>query len=120
VSTELDLLDVEGGTYTLRVSDQGNCSPTNQTFTVGIVNIIVISTGAITPARCGLNNGIIDNVTITNADQYQWIKAATNDVILAGAYAPGTVIKIEDLEPGIYRLKASNTASVCTFERSFS
>ncbi len=120
IGTDLDLLDIEGGTYTLRVNDDGNCTPITHTFTVGVVNIIVIGTGNITPARCGLNNGIIDNVTITNADQYQWIRVATNDVLLAGAYTPGTSIKLADLAPGLYKLRASNSASVCTFERTFS
>lgn len=119
VASTADLIDVEGGTYTLRVTDQGTCSPVSQTFTIAVNNIIVISAGAITPGRCGLNNGVIDNVTITNADQYTWIKMSNNDVLLSGAYAPGTSIKITDLEPGSYMLRASNSTSVCTYSRTF-
>jgi gliding motility-associated-like protein len=119
VGTDIDLIDVEGGLYTLQVTDEGTCSPVSMSFSIGINNIIVISGGNITPGRCGLDNGIIDNVSITNADKYEWLKVATNEIILAGAYAPGTSIKISDLAPGSYILKASNSTSVCSYTRTF-
>lgn len=119
VATEADLVDVEGGTYTLVVSDEGSCPAVNRTFTIGINNIIVISSGTITPGTCGLNNGIIDNVSISNADRYEWIKASTNETIALGAYALGVSIRIADLAPGAYILKASNSTSVCAYTRTF-
>jgi len=119
IGTAADLVDVEGGRYTLVVTDQGGCSPVNRLFTIGVNNIIVISSGTITPGTCGLNNGIIDNVTIANADRYEWINASTNETIALGAYAAGVSIRIANLAPGAYILKASNSTSVCSYPRTF-
>lgn len=119
IGTEADLVDVEGGRYTLVVTDEGSCSPVSRSFTIGINNIIVISSGAITSGTCGQNNGVIYNVSITNADRYEWINASTNEIIALGAYAPGVSLRIANLAPGAYILKASNSTSVCAYTRTF-
>lgn len=119
VGTEADLIDAEAGMYTLTVSDEGGCPPVSRTYTIGINNIIVISSGTITPGTCGLNNGIIDHVSISNADRYEWIKASTNETIALGAYALGVSVRIANLAPGVYTLKASNSTSVCSYTRTF-
>ena len=119
VGTDVDLVDVEGGVYTLVVSDEGSCPAVSRTFSIGINNIIVISSGSITPGTCGLNNGVIDKVSISNADRYEWIKASTGETIALGAYATGVSVRIADLAPGVYTLKASNSTSVCFYTRTF-
>lgn len=118
IGTEADLVDVGGGRYTLVVSDQGSCSPVSKTFTIGVNNIIVISSGITTSATCGLNNGIIYNVTIANADTYKWIKTSTGETIALGTYT-GTPIKIENLAPGEYVLEAKNNTSLCSYSKPF-
>ncbi len=119
VGTTADLVDVEGGMYTLVVSDEGNCPAVSRSYTIGINNIIVITSGTITPGTCGLSNGIIDNVSISNADRYEWIKASTNETIALGAYAAGVSLRIANLAPGAYIMKASNSTSVCSYTRTF-
>ena len=118
VSTALELKDVEGGNYRLTVRDQGQCSPVSTEFHISIYNTVTISFGSITPGRCGQNNGIIDNVSIQDADLYEWFDPYGIS-IKKGVYSPGLSLRITDLEPGTYTLVASNTLSTCSESRAF-
>ncbi|WP_316785366.1 gliding motility-associated C-terminal domain-containing protein [Pedobacter frigiditerrae] len=118
VSTSLDLENVEGGGYTIMIYDQGQCSPVSQRYNISIYNTVVISGGAITPGRCGLNNGIISSPTITDADYYEW-KDAAGVSLKKGTYSSGMQIGLTDLAPGTYTLTASNTLYTCAISRPF-
>jgi len=118
IATTIDLENVEGGNYVLTVTDEGQCSPVSQSFFINTYNTVAISDGIRTPARCGVDNGIIDNVSITDADTYEWI-GPTGISIKKGVYSPGMSIKITDLAPGTYTLKASNTLSTCALTKTF-
>lgn len=118
VATTLDLENVEGGNYTLFVYDQGQCSPVQQNYSISIYNTVIISDATITPGRCGLNNGVLDNVSIQDADTYEWI-GPIGLTIKKGVYSPGLSLKLADLSPGTYTLKASNTLSTCAAIRTF-
>lgn len=87
-----DLINVSGGSYTLTVTDQNNCSTTagpfaiNSTPAVNIDNTNVI----ITDASCGNNNGSISGLVVSGGNgsySYQWngIPSAGIDLTNAGA-----------------------------------
>lgn len=118
VSTTLDLENVGGGNYTLSVSDEGQCSPVSSSFFIGTYSDVAINGGTVTPARCGVNNGVIDGVSITNADTYEWL-SPTGQSIKKGPYSPGMSIKMIDLAPGTYTLRASNSLYTCTLDKPF-
>jgi gliding motility-associated-like protein len=118
VSATLDLENVGGGNYTLFVYDEGQCSPVSSSFFIGTYSDVAINGGTVTPARCGINNGVIDNVSITNADTYEWL-GPTMQSIKKGPYSPGMSLKMTDLAPGTYTLRASNSLYTCTLDRPF-
>ncbi|TCD12716.1 gliding motility-associated C-terminal domain-containing protein [Pedobacter frigidisoli] len=118
VSTTLDLENVGGGGYTLYVYDLGQCSPVTQSYNISTYSDVSITGGTVTLARCGLNNGAIDLVNITNADTYEWL-GPTGQSIKKGTYSPGMSIKIMDLAPGTYTLRASNSLYICSLDRTF-
>ncbi len=114
ISIDLDLENVESGAYTLYVSDQGQCSPNvSQTFYVGIINNIAISdAGLNTPTTCDNNNGVLDFISIANADTYEWF-GPNGASLKKGTYSSGTSLRIANLAPGSYRLQATNSLSSC-------
>ena len=119
ISDQLELVNVGGGRYSLSVYDEGPCSPApSQSFFINTYNDVAISGGSVTPARCGIPNGVIDNVSITNADTYEWLDP-TMQRIIKGSYSPGMSIKIKDLAPGTYTLRASNSLYSCTLDKPF-
>ncbi|WP_316843108.1 gliding motility-associated C-terminal domain-containing protein [Pedobacter psychrodurus] len=119
ISTSLELENVGGGSYTLYVYDQGQCSPVpSQSFFIPTYSDVAINGGTITPARCGINNGSIDGISISNADTYEWIGPDLQS-IKKGPYSPGMSLKMTDLAPGTYTLRASNSLYICTLDRYF-
>jgi len=119
ISDKLDLVNVGGGRYSLSVYDEGPCSPAPaQTYFISTYSDVAINGGSILPARCGVNNGVIDNVSIINADTYEWLDPAKQRII-KGVYSPGMSIKISNLAPGTYTLVASNSLYTCTKELTF-
>ena len=119
VSEELQLVNVGGGRYSLSVFDEGTCSPAPpQTYIIGTYSNVAINGGSILPARCGINNGVIDNVSIVNADTYEWLDP-NRQRIIKGTYSPGMSIKLQNLAPGTYTLIASNSLYTCTKEVPF-
>ena len=117
VGDKIDLENVGGGTYTVMISDDGQC-PISLQYTVGVYNNVAISDAAITRSRCGLDNGAITSPTISNADYYEW-KDAAGTSLKKGIYSAGMQIGLTDLAPGTYTLTASNTLYTCAINRSF-
>ena len=102
----------------LYVYDNGQCSPVSQAYTISIYNSVIISNATITPGRCGLDNGVLDNISIQEADTYEWV-GPTGVTIKKGTYSVGMSLRITDLAPGTYTLKASNTLTPCATTRTF-
>lgn len=118
IATTIDLENAEGGTYTIAIYDQGQCSPVTQRYTISIYNTVAINGGTITPSKCGLDNGAISNLTITDADYYEW-KDASGISLKKGTYSAGVQIGLTNLASGTYTLTASNTLYTCSISRQF-
>ncbi len=118
IANTIDLVDVEGGSYSIFIYDQGQCSPVVQRYSISIYNTVAITSATITPARCGLNNGMINSPSIVDADYYEWKDAAGNS-LKKGVYSTGMQIGLTDLTAGTYTLIASNTLYTCTISREF-
>lgn len=118
VGDELELKNVEGGTYILTVTDQGTCSPVTAIYTIPIIKSVIIGAGQTTRTTCNKSNGSIFGVTITEANYIQWLNSA-GIVLEEGAYSPGQSLLLKDLAPGTYTLKARNTATGCNDTRTF-
>jgi gliding motility-associated-like protein len=89
-NTSEDLANVAPGTYIVSVTDSLNCSSTG-TFLVDDSTTTGVISAIISPANCGLNNGMID-VTILpfNNNTYVWSNGATSEDlmnILPGEYS---------------------------------
>jgi len=94
-STNQDLINLAGGTYTITVTDDNGCTA-SASFTVNEPSAILI-TGVVTPVSCfGGNNGAI-NVTVSGGTpdpngppdySYQWSNAETTEDLLG--LSPGT------------------------------
>lgn len=115
VGTSKDLDKVKGGSYTLVLMDQSECSPySTPPIYVSETNSVIISDGFITPAKCGENNGSITNVYVQNANKFQWynpqgIAIPTNQ----------NNLDIFNLADGTYRLNALNTVTQCSNDAYF-
>lgn len=119
IARTIDLVDVEGGNYILKISDESACSPVfSPRYNIPIYNSVAIGNGFPTPTTCGNNNGAIPNITITDADTYEWLDP-TGARIIKAAYSPGMNISLKDLAPGTYRLIASNSGYNCSLPRDF-
>ncbi|WP_353132794.1 gliding motility-associated C-terminal domain-containing protein [Pseudopedobacter sp.] len=119
VSEALDLENVESGYYILQVTDQGDCSPvkSNPLF-ISIYNSVKISGGIITPVTCNKTVGAISNITITEANTFEWF-GPNNQSILTGPYSSGMTLELKDQAPGTYRLVAKNNITGCESSMSF-
>ena len=119
IRESLDLENVESGYYILEVTDQGDCSPvrSNPVF-ISIYNSVIINGGSITAVTCNKTVGAISNITITEANTFEWF-GPNNQSILTGPYSPGMVLELKDKAPGTYRLLAKNSITGCENSRSF-
>ncbi|TKC04264.1 gliding motility-associated C-terminal domain-containing protein [Pedobacter frigoris] len=119
VAQTQDLENVEGGYYIFEVTDQSACSPVRSSpILISIYNSVEISAGILKGATCNTSNGSIANVTIKEADRYEWLNSAGVS-LLKGNYSTGMVLKLENLAPGTYRLVASNSTTPCADTKSF-
>jgi len=113
ISSDLDLINVEGGAYTLVASDEGQCGARSANFFIPTDNTIQISDASIRKNEtCNNSNGAIGGITLTDADGYEWI-GPDGITIKKGTYSAGTSLLIENLKAGSYRLWASNSKSTC-------
>lgn len=113
IASTLDLQNVEGGNYTIVVSDEGECPSTSASYFIITDNTIQISDASIKKnVTCNSDNGALGGITLTDADGYEWI-GPDGITIKRGSYSAGTSLLIENLKPGSYRLWASNSRSSC-------
>ncbi|MGM9476881.1 gliding motility-associated C-terminal domain-containing protein [Pedobacter sp. GSP4] len=113
IAQTLDLENVEGGNYTIVVSDEGECPATTASFFIITDNTIQISDASIKRnVTCNSDNGALDGINLTDADGYEWI-GPDGVTIKKGTYSAGTSLLIQNLKPGSYRLWASNSRSSC-------
>ncbi|QIL39767.1 T9SS type B sorting domain-containing protein [Pedobacter sp. HDW13] len=113
IAATLDLQNVEGGNYTIVVSDEGECPATTASFFIITDNTIQISDASIRKnVTCNSDNGAIGGINLTDADGYEWI-GPDGITVKKGTYSAGTSLLIENLKPGSYRLWASNSKSSC-------
>ncbi|RYF22671.1 MAG: gliding motility-associated C-terminal domain-containing protein [Flavobacteriales bacterium] len=119
VGTSLDLENVDGGNYVLEVTDRSTCSPLRSgSIFVNITNSVLINGGSITNTTCGKDNGAVRNVTITDANTYEWY-SPTGTLLKSGSYSTGMLLEFTDLAPGTYRLTGRSTITGCTNNRDF-
>jgi len=117
--TSLNLENVQGGYYVLQVSDDGSCSPRQTSpIYINIYNSVIISQGTIKGATCNVNNGAISNVTVTEANLYEWFNSS-NVSLEKAAYSTGMILGLKDRAPGTYRLVATNTVTGCSNSQNF-
>jgi gliding motility-associated-like protein len=120
VGTDLDLINVPGGSYTLTLADQsGNeCTPytTNPIF-IPQTNSVIIGNANIVQPTCDLNNGSINLPAgnIINASQFRWYGPYGNELVV---YRDKLVLT--NLAEGNYTLVATNPVTFCNNSRSFS
>lgn len=98
VGTELDLIGVVGGDYTLTVEDVNDCVATFSE-TIPTINGLTIDSLSKISATCLLDNGGVDHVFISGGTApytYHWESLVGNPL--------GTAPTIDNLEAGIYRL----------------
>jgi gliding motility-associated-like protein len=115
VATTKDLVKVRGGSYTLVLMDQSQCSPySTPPIFISETNSVNISDGVLTPATCGNNNGSITNVQVTNANQFQWYDAQGNPIA-----TNQNNLDIFNLTDGTYHLYALNTVTQCSNDKYF-
>jgi gliding motility-associated-like protein len=115
VGTSKDLVGVKGGTYTLVLMDQSECSPyATSPIYISETNSVIIYDGFITPAKCGENNGSITGVGYQNANQLQWYDPQGNPIPTNPAN-----LDIFNLADGTYRLNALNTITQCSNDKYF-
>jgi len=115
VATTKNLAKVKGGYYTLTLYDQSECSPySTPSIFIQETNSVNISGGAITPAKCGANNGAITGVYVQNADLYQWYDPQGNAMA-----TNQNNLDIFNLADGTYRLNAVNTVTKCSNDGYF-
>jgi len=113
IATTADLQNVEGGNYTIVVTDQGECGSTSASYFIITDNTIQISDASIRKNEtCNSSNATIGGITLTDADGYEWI-GPDGITIKKGTYSAGTSLLIENLKAGSYRLWASNSKSTC-------
>jgi len=113
IATTADLENVEGGNYTIVVTDQGECGSTSASYFIITDNTIQISDASIKKNEtCNSSNGAIGGIALTDADSYEWI-GPDGITIKKGTYSAGTSLLIENLKAGSYRLWASNSKSTC-------
>ncbi|WP_316826626.1 gliding motility-associated C-terminal domain-containing protein [Pedobacter miscanthi] len=112
IALTADLENVEGGNYTIVVTDEGECGSTSASYFIITDNTIQISNA--TSGRnetCNNSNGALGGITLTDADNYEW--AGPNGFTKSGTYSAGTILSIDKLKAGTYTLKAINSKSSC-------
>ncbi|WP_256012825.1 gliding motility-associated C-terminal domain-containing protein [Desertivirga xinjiangensis] len=119
VSQNLNLQGVDGGRYQLEVTDQSNCSPIySASLTINILQSVKFSGGTTSPSTCNSPNGSINNVSITNANEYEWL-TSSGVSIEKNAYSTGMVLELKNKAPGTYKLRAQNTLTGCIDSTNF-
>jgi len=118
VGTDLDLKNVLGGSYTITLYDQSECSnytyPT--VFTIPTTNSVFIGEANITQPKCGLNNGAltIPAGNITNASVFKWYGPSGAELT---QYQ--NKLTLTSLDAGTYTITATNPVTGCNNSRSF-
>ncbi|MFI5136736.1 MAG: gliding motility-associated C-terminal domain-containing protein [Sphingobacteriales bacterium] len=115
ISTKLDLTNVPGGSYTLTLSDQSQCSPySTPPIFISETNSVIISDAFITQPKCGNNDGSITGISTQNADSFQWY-----DPSGAPITTNQSNLDLFNLAEGTYRLHAVNTVTNCSNDKYF-
>lgn len=99
-----DLTDVPAGRYVLHVRDIGDCATTMSTAVeINAVGIIALDGSAmvVTPAGCNGIGGALTGMSVTGASAYAWKDEYGNTA--------GITTDLPDVQPGKYRLTATNT-----------
>lgn len=113
IASTPDLENVEGGNYTIVVTDDGECGSTSASYFIPTDNTIQISNATSGKNEtCNNSNGAIGGITLTDADGYEWF-GPDGLSFKKGTYSAGTSLSIENLKAGSYRLQASNSKSSC-------
>ncbi|MGM0649569.1 MAG: PKD domain-containing protein [Bacteroidota bacterium] len=107
VGTDLDLLNIPSGTYTLTVTDGNGCEEIAGPFTVNDIGGPVIDDSGIitTDASCGQSNGSISGISVNNGTppySYAWIDEEQNQV--------GTSLELNNVGAGDYILEVTDDA----------
>ena len=119
ISQTLDLQGVDGGYYQLEVTDQSSCSPVfSAPLFINTIQSVFFSGGTANPTTCNSPNGSITNVSITHANEYEWLTFAGIS-IEKNSYSPGMVLELKNLAPGTYKLRAKNTTTGCKDSTNF-
>lgn len=99
--TTLNLVNVDGGSYTLTVTDNQGCTATSGPYTVPENTSVSInaSAAAITPETCGANNGSISGITVSGG---------TGTITYAWSNTTQTTLNINNLDAGTYSLTVTD------------
>ncbi len=109
------------GTYKLRVTDQIGCTLESPTQVIRRLPAPIINSGMRTtiPASCGIENGAIRNITVTDITgtaSYKWY--SHNPITgVTGTVAVGTNLDLEGVAGGYYVLEVSD-GSFCSPQRT--
>lgn len=103
------------GTYKLRVTDQVGCTLESATRIITRLPAPIINTGSrlVYPAACGIENGGIRNVVVTEVTgtpSYKWF-SYNQTTGVTGALPVGTNLDLEDVAGGYYVLEVSDQSS---------
>jgi len=104
--TTLNITNLDAGSYTLTVTDNGGCTMTSGPHTVTEIAGPTVDQASlvIVPETCNLNNGSISGIVI---------QGATNPVTYSWTNTTQTTLNINNLDGGTYTLTATD-ANNCT------
>lgn len=109
VATTKDLLNALPGKYFLRYNDDSPCpamiTGDYQINNDGLVSIDV-SAMVVEPSGCTVVRGAIKNITVTGANQVEWVNIATGAIV-------GSNVDLLTVPAGNYRLRAFDTNFNC-------
>ncbi|MCD4773269.1 MAG: hypothetical protein K8R41_07805, partial [Bacteroidales bacterium] len=115
VGTDLDLINVSAGLYTLAVRDENTCESFGGPYQINDEGapVIDISNMIITDNYCGLTDGSITNIQVTGSTalSYEWIDDNSNVV--------GTELDLTNIIGGTYILKVTDENSCEAFSDSY-
>lgn len=113
IGTDLDLINLPAGLYTLEVTDNDGCT---SELSISIIDTDgpQLSNGMVTDAACGGTDGSVENVLITGGTPpyvYEWFDATTGNLL-------STNMDLIDVAAGNYSLQVTD-ANGCESMESF-
>lgn len=103
VGNSVDLSNVPGGKYVLKVTSQGSCPVVvSDSFTIADAGTIDIDLGnmKVVPSNCNSNTGAISGIQIEHGDMYKWINQKGGIVAQTSS--------LSSVGPGSYSLYITN------------